>query len=89
MINTLTELDNLWDGQNIDKASLKLLCRKYGPKIILEWVHRGLTLQKELTIDWHKDKLIELGAPIVEPEALPQEGENNLAPEEEFGDYFS
>ena len=87
MINTLPELDQLWEGSNIDKASLKLLCRKYGPQIVLEWVHRGLTLQKELTVDWHKNKLAELGEKIIEPEAIPEEGSENLAVD--FGDYFT
>lgn len=86
-INTLPELDQLWTGENVDKASLKLLCRKYGPKMMLEWIHRGLTFQKELTIDWHKNKLASLGETIIQPEAVPSEGEENLA--EDFGDYFS
>jgi len=87
MINTLAELDQLWSGENVDKNSIKLLCRKYSPKLILEWIHRGLTFQKDLTIDWHKNKLAELGEQIIEPQSVPSEGTENLA--EDFGDYFS
>jgi len=87
MITTLTELDEHWSGTNVDKSSLKLLCRKYGPKLMLDWIHRGLTIQKEITVEWHKKKLQELGEQILTPEAIPAEGEQNLA--EDYGDYFT
>lgn len=83
----LSELDKEWDGQNVDKASIKLLCRKYSPQLLMDWIHRGLTVKKDGLIEWHKVKLSDLGSPVVEPEELPQEGNKNLA--EGFGDYFS
>lgn len=83
----LAELDKNWAGQNVDKSNLKLLCRKYSPQLMMDWIHRGLSLQKDIAVDWHKQKLIELGSPIVEPEEVPQEGQENLA--ENFGDYFT
>ena len=54
---------------------------------MLEWIHRGLTVQKDLTVEWHKDKLAELGEKIIAPEAIPEEGTQNLA--QDFGDYFT
>ena len=84
---TLKELDELWEGQNLDESSLKLLCRRYSPTTILEWIHRGLTIHnKENTVTWHREKLAELGVDIPE---LPPEVEDERLEEEDHGDYFS
>jgi len=78
----LEELDKEWEGQNVEKAALKALCRKYSPKAIMEWVHRGLSIEsKELLITWHRESLNQLGAPIID---IPES-----SPENDYGDYFS
>ncbi len=83
---TLAELDELWQGQNIDKSNLKLLCRKYGPHIIIEWINRGLTIhKKDMVIEWYKQKLRELGVEIMEK---PKEVKDERLFKEDYGDYF-
>jgi hypothetical protein len=84
MVLTLEELDKLWEGQNTDKAAIKLLCRKYSPNLVLDWIHRGLTLKKEVAIVWHKTKLKELGEELIEQPRMTVD--SNLAAD--FGDYF-
>jgi len=79
----LKELDLEWNGQNVDKSAMKLLCRKYSPELLMEWIHRGLTVKPDEVIKWHKAKLQELGQPILE---TPIGTKENLA--EDYGDYF-
>lgn len=79
----LKELDKLWEGDNIDKYALKLLCRKFGPELILDWVHRGLTVNKDIAIEWHKNKMLELGVKVLEQS---KEVVDNQA--SQYGEYF-
>jgi hypothetical protein len=87
MAVTLPDIDKLWEGQNVDKNSLKYLCRKYGPHIILEWINRGLSINnKELVITFYKQKLQELGVELLDK---PQEVKDERLFDGNFGDYFS
>ena len=88
-VTNLYDLDAAWEGENIDKSALKILCRKYDPRIIMDWIHRGLTIneKKEELIKWHKQSLEGLGEKIIYPEQMPNEGIENLA--EQFGEYFT
>jgi hypothetical protein len=87
MTVTLAELDKLWDGANIDKDNMKLLCRKYGPHIIMEWIARGLSIQrKDILITWCKDQLKQLGEEVIEK---PPEVKDERLFDGDFGDYFS
>jgi len=87
MTITLKELDEMWTGGNIDKDSLKYLCRKYSPQVIMEWIERGLTISnKDKVIIWHKTKLKESG--IILPET-PEEVKDGRLFKEEVGDYFN
>jgi len=84
---TLKELDELWEGQNLDKANIKLLCRKYSPQVIMEWIARGLTIHnKDLLATWYKERLKEMGEEIMEK---PPEVKDKRLFKEEVGDYFS
>ena len=86
MTVNLNELDKLWEGENIDKNSLKYLCRKYEPKIVLDWINRGLSINnKEELVTWHKEKLVELGEEIIEK---PKEIQDDRLFEGDHGDYF-
>ena len=84
---TIQELDNLWSGTNIDKTSIKYLCRKYGPTVLMEWIHKGLTLTKtEELKTWHQTKLSELGVVVVQK---PPEVTDGQFFTETTGDYFA
>jgi hypothetical protein len=83
----LKELDNLWEGQNIDKNSLKYLCRKYSPLLIIDWIHRGLSINKKEELKaYHKNKLSELGEVLIEK---PKEVTDDRLFSEKYGDYFT
>ena len=87
MTFTLEELDKLWEGQNIDKTNLKLLCRKYSPTIILDWIQRGVSLNdRDKAIVWHKNKLAELGELLIEK---PEEVSDERLFNDEAGEYFN
>jgi hypothetical protein len=84
---TLKELDEMWQGSNLDKSQLKYLCRKYGPLVIIEWINRGITIHdKEKVINWYKQKLLELGYEFLEK---PKEVPDERLFKDDFGDYFS
>ena len=84
---SLKELDEMWEGSNLDKTNLKYLCRKYSPEIILDWINRGISIQnKEKVIAWYKQKLLELGFEFLEkPKEIPDERLFS----EDAGNYFS
>ena len=83
----LQELDTLWMGQNLDKNSIKFLCRKYGPVLILDWIQRGLTVaKKQDMILWHQLKLKELGVEVLQKPTEVKDGKFFI---EDAGDYFS
>ena len=87
MTMSLKDLDELWDTPNLDEKNMKYLCRKYSPKLILEWINRGLTINnKEIVIDWYKLKLEELGEKVI---PQPEEVEDDKLFNESYGDYFS
>jgi len=86
MSMSLEELDSLWNGENIDKNNLKYLCRKYSPKLVMDWIERGLSLNnKTELVNWHKTKLTELGENLIEK---PKEIKDERLFGGDYGDYF-
>jgi hypothetical protein len=85
----LQDLDHTWSGTT-DLSTFKLLCRKYSPRLLMEFIERGLSISnKSDLIIWHKTQLSHLGSPVIDPPSNDSAIIDDQFKDSQDGDYFS